>query len=223
MPGEPLRAVIFDFDGLILDTEWPEYQSWCEVYESYGQVLPVEKWCLTIGAGSGFGFDPYRDLERLIGKRLDREAIRARRRPRSLELCEALDILEGVDDRLSEARKLGLSTGLASSSAAEWVLGHLSRYDYAGNFDTIVCARDGIAPKPDPAVYLVALHALGVEPGEAIAFEDSPNGVKAAQGAGIYCVAVPNRLTSLLGLSAADAVAPSLAGISLSELAALRH
>ncbi len=223
MPVAPLRAVIFDFDGLILDTEWPEYQSWCEVYESYGQVLSVERWCLTIGAGSGYGFDPYRDLERLIGGTVDAVAIRTRRRPRSLELCEALELLEGVAERMEEARALGLGVGLASSSDSKWVRGHLERYDYVSRFDALICAGGGLLAKPDPAVYIEALRALGVTAGEAVAFEDSPNGVKAAQGAGIYCIAVPNRLTSLLDLSAADAVVPSLAGVSLSELAALRR
>jgi HAD superfamily hydrolase (TIGR01509 family) len=217
-----LKAVIFDFDGLILDTEWPEYQSWCEIYESYGHTLSVEKWCLTIGAGQGYGFEPYGHLEELVGQPLDREAIRARRRARSSELIEERTVLEGVTEGIDAARSLGLKLGVASSSDADWVLGHLCRHDLESKFDTIVCADGNLRPKPDPDVYLEALDRLQVRADEAIALEDSPNGVAAAKAAGLYCVAIPNMLTSRLDLSGADLIVLSLAGVSLSNLAAGR-
>ena len=216
-----LRAVIFDFDGLILDTESPEYVSWCEVYESHGHSLPLEKWCLTVGAGRGHGFDPYGHLEELLGTTADRESIRQRRRARNAELLLGQPVLEGVMDRIEEAGALGLSLGIASSSDRTWVRDHLERLGLNAKFEAIACAGDGVPAKPDPAVYRQALERLGASPEQSVAVEDSPNGVAAARAAGIYCIAVPNPITALLDFSAADSVVGSLAEVSLAGLSML--
>jgi beta-phosphoglucomutase-like phosphatase (HAD superfamily) len=107
---------------------------------------------------------------------------------------------------------------VASNSERAWVTGHLSRLGLLAPFDAIVCADDGTAAKPDPALYLAALDALGVQAAEAIAFEDSPAGILAARRAGVFCVAVPNPITATLPLSLADLVFPSLGDVSLQRL-----
>jgi HAD superfamily hydrolase (TIGR01509 family) len=211
-----LRCVIFDFDGIILDTELPEFTAWCEIYESHGQTLGHDKWSLAIGTRNGF--DPYAHLETLSGAQIDRPATRALHSKRSRELISALELLDGVETRLDEAKALGLRIGMASSSDRGWIEEHLGRFGLTSRFDVIRCCSDGLPAKPNPALYVAAVRDLGCEPREAAAFEDSPNGIAAAKAAGVYCIAVPNEMTSVLDLSAADLIVPSLAEVSLARI-----
>jgi HAD superfamily hydrolase (TIGR01509 family) len=212
-----IKALIFDFDGLILDTEVPEYEAWRAVYEDHGCRLDFEEWAQCIGRGSRF-FNPYDVLEAQFGKPIEREAVRAVKRSRFQELLAEESLQPGVQEYINDAKLLGLKIGIASSSHSEWVLGHIERFGIHVHFDTIKCADDVAHTKPDPELYHAALQALGVKPNEAIALEDSPNGVLSAKSAGIYCVAVPNRITSRLDLSHADLKLGSLNDLSLEEL-----
>ena len=212
----PLRAVIFDFDGVILDTEVPEFATWCEVYEAHGCALEVETW--SRGIGTRGGFDPYLHLERLSGAAIDREAIRQSRRAAYQALRESLQLLEGVEDRIAEAKSLGIKVAIASSSDRAWIDEHLEPFGLLSAFDSIRCAGEGLPAKPDPALYRAVLDDLGCEPSEAVAFEDSPNGVAAAKMAGVYCIAIPNSMTAPLDLTAADALVASLSEVSLAAI-----
>jgi HAD superfamily hydrolase (TIGR01509 family) len=213
-----IQALIFDFDGLILDTEGPDYQSWQEVYQDYGCPLPMSEWAKWIGTMGTF--DPYAYLEGQLGRPVDRAAIRARRRARFGELMAGQSLLPGVREYVLEAKRLGLQTGIASSSPRDWIVSHLGSLGLEPYFDRIRCGDDVAYTKPDPAVYRAALEALGVHPNQAIALEDSPNGVQSAKRAGLYCVAVPNALTRELDLSRADLQLGSLAELPLAELLA---
>lgn len=211
-----IKALIFDFDGLILDTEVPEYQSWEELYQSYGCVLPLEKWLECIGTADAF--NPYEYLEQTLGRSVDRAAVRLQRRARFAELMADQSILPGVQDYIATAKQLGLKLAVASSSPREWVVGYLTQFGLVHHFDIICCGDEVPATKPDPALYLKALHALEIQADEAIALEDSPNGVLAAKRAGLFCVAVPNALTRQLSLSLADYQMNSLLDLSLEQL-----
>jgi HAD superfamily hydrolase (TIGR01509 family) len=211
-----IKALIFDFDGLILDTEVPEYESWLDLYQSYGCLLPLEKWLECIGTADAF--NPYDELEARLGRSVDRAAVRLQRRARFAELMIDQTILPGVQDYIATAKKLGLKLGVASSSPREWVVGHLSRFGLDLHFDVICCGDEVKATKPDPALYLAALQALELQGHEAIAFEDSPNGILAAKRSGIFCVAIPNGLTRQLSLSHADYQMNSLADLPLEQI-----
>jgi HAD superfamily hydrolase (TIGR01509 family) len=214
-----IRALVFDFDGLILDTEYPDYQSWQEIYQAHGAHLPLSAWERSIGSMDLDLLDPYAYLEAQIGRPVDREEIRARRRSRLAELVAAQSVLPGVEDYLADARRLGLKLGLASSSSRAWVTGCLAQFGLNGTtFDCIRCGDEVKRTKPDPELYLAALDALAVRADQAVALEDSPNGVAAAKGAGLYCVAVPSTLTRRLPFDRADMRLNSLADMSLEKL-----
>ena len=212
-----IKALIFDFDGLILDTESPEFQVWQEVFAAHGHELRVELWADLIGRPRAY-FDMYAHFKELNGPRTDIEALRRDRRARVVELVLGQPVLPGVREYLREARGMGLKIGLASSSGGDYVRGHLKRLELFDYFHAIKCFEDTELHKPNPEPYLAVLDAVGVAPGEAVAFEDSPNGVAAACAAGIFCVAVPNPMTQSLSLDHADLCLKSLADEPLRRL-----
>jgi beta-phosphoglucomutase-like phosphatase (HAD superfamily) len=214
-----IKALVFDFDGLILETETPAFETWSEIYREHGHELPRERWVLNIGA-SMWAFDALEHLASLTRAPFDRDAIKARRAARNAEIVAGLDMLAGVGDYLRDARRLGLKVAVASSASDAYVCGHLERLSVRDGIDVVVC-RDHVARgKPSPDLYLRAIRDLGVTAGEAIAFEDSPNGIAAGKAAGLRCVAVPNPITSTLDLSAADLRPDSLGALGLEELIA---
>jgi HAD superfamily hydrolase (TIGR01509 family) len=211
-----IRALVFDFDGLILDTEEPIYRSWLEVYEAHGESLPFERWEQIVGSTTA-EFHPQHHLEERLGRPLTQEAI-DRRIGRRTELILAQRLLPGIIQHIDAAKWLGLKLGVASSSTRDWVSGHLDRLGILGRFDCVRCRDDVTNAKPAPDLYIAVLDCLGVSASEALAIEDSPNGVIAAKRAGMRCVAIPNSITSRLDLSAADLVLRSLAEVTLQDL-----
>jgi HAD superfamily hydrolase (TIGR01509 family) len=212
-----IRALLFDFDGLILDTENPIYQSWQEIYRSYGLELPLSSWAKIIGTAEIL-FDPITDLQTKLHSPLDIKALEDRRLQRETNLILVQPAMAGVIDYLSEARRLGLKTAIASSSNKAWVTGHLERLKLLDFFDCIRTSDDVRNTKPDPELYLAALSCLDLHAEQAIVFEDSPNGILAAKRAGVFAIAVPNRLTNGLPLDQADMRLSSLTEIPLEEL-----
>ncbi|MBI1281062.1 MAG: HAD-IA family hydrolase [Anaerolineaceae bacterium] len=214
-----IRALIFDFDGLILDTETPEFQSWQAIYQSYGCDMPLSLWTTMIGRGNDdITFDPYGYLESQIKRSIDRDVVRAARRARMMEMIALQPVLPGITNYLADGKQMGLKIGLASSSSSEWVKGHLSRVGLIEHFECIRTADDVIRTKPDPELYLAVLKEMDIQPQEVIAFEDSANGAWAAKRAGLFCVAVPNPMTSSLNFDHVDYRLNSLADMGLSEL-----
>ena len=211
-----IRALVFDFDGLILDTEEPVYRSWLEVYQAHGEELPFERWVQIVGSTTT-GFHPQHHLEERLGRPLPKEVL-DRRVGRRTEMILAQELLPGVVSHLDAARELGLKVGVASSSTAEWVRGHLVRLGILERFDCMRCRDDVTNVKPEPDLYIAVLECLSVAPSEAIAIEDSPHGVTAAKRAGMRCVAIPNSITARLDLSRADLTLTSLSEVTLQQL-----
>jgi HAD superfamily hydrolase (TIGR01509 family) len=212
------RALILDFDGLILDTETPAYESWKRVYHRFGVDLPFEEWAICVGRG--MVFDPHAHLEKLTGKMLDREALRTERQAEVRGAIESQALLPGVQSIFNEAPKLGLKLGVASSSPRSWVEGHLRRLRLFDQLEALKCAEDVTHTKPDPELFLFTLADLNVAASQAIVFEDSPNGAIAANRAGIYCVVATNPITARLSFEGAriDLKVDSLAEIDLPAL-----
>jgi len=210
-----LKALIFDFDGLILDTETPELDVLQEIYAEYGCELSVQTWGQIVGGSGAATFDPVEDLKRRTGLEIPRDSVLTRWRAEADARIEANPILPGVLDLLQDARHLGLKMAIASSSPHAWVDGHLARLGLRDWFETVLCAEDVTRVKPSPELYELALRKVNVRAEEAVVFEDSPNGVLAAKRAGIYVVAVPNPITEQLSFDAPDLLLDSLSGFSL--------
>ena len=211
-----IRALVFDFDGLILDTETPLQLSWEEIYSQVGLSVPPAHWASLLGAAA----DPpeaYALLEKHLGHPIDRRAIREKRLRRERNLLAAETILPGVRELIGEAGLRGLGLAVASSSDRAWVEQHLRNLDLLSSFDAVLCADDVALTKPDPALYTAALRALGVRADEAIAFEDSAHGAEAACRAGLFTVVIPNRVTQHATFPNADLVVRSIAERSLDE------
>ncbi|MDQ1519987.1 MAG: hypothetical protein QOI55_1060 [Actinomycetota bacterium] len=210
-----IAAIVFDFDGLMLDTETPVYTSWSEAFEAHGTPLTLEEWSAEIGT------DGVLDLVALLHERatrpVDVRAMHETRRARRDEMLAGETLMPGVEQWLDDARAQGMGIAIASSSEIDWVGGHLARLGVRDRFGHVSCRDEHVPGKPAPDVYLRACDALGVAPGDAVAVEDSPNGIAAAKAAGMWCIAVPNAITAALDFSAADLVVRSLAEVPLKE------
>jgi HAD superfamily hydrolase (TIGR01509 family) len=215
-----IKALIFDFDGLILDTETPEYRVWQSIYREYGFELPADEWGKIIGGYGISNFDAAKHLSHLTQGRLDSVSLRDRHRSESQALTMTQTVLPGVMDYINDAKRLNLKLAIASSSPHSWVDMYAKRLGIFDYFDKVICADDVAAgrTKPNPDLFLQALDQLRVRNDEAIVFEDSPNGATAAKSAGIFVVAVPNPVTSLLSIENANLILTSLTDLSLPEL-----
>ena len=212
-----IEALIFDFDGVIIDTETPDYETWQEVFNVNGAQLDRSLWQRVIGGGTE-RFDVYQHLEDIGGARLNRDAILRSRRDRYEALVRSSPLLPGVLEYIEDARRLGLRLGVASSSTRVWVEGHLAERGLLALFHSVVTGDDVDKVKPAPDLYVAALDRLGTPPDRAVAIEDSLHGVVAAKRAGMFCVAVPNPMTMDMSLEKADLQLGDLSEMGLQTL-----
>lgn len=189
-----LRALVLDLDGTILDTETAIYEAWQEVFRRRGVSLPLSEWLRAVGS-SPDAFDQYRYLEQLLGRPIDRAEVSAEAEALAEERLAGLRPLPGVVELVREAKRLGFRLAVASSSPRAWVDRFLRQAGLETLLTTRATADDVERVKPAPDLFLLAIRSLGVAPSQALAVEDSLNGVRAALAAGMRCVVVPNRLT----------------------------
>ena len=212
-----IKAIVFDFDGLILDTETTDYEAWKAMYRAHGVELPMSMWLPLIGDATQY-FIIDRHLAELIGEPIDRGEIRQRQRALHIQMLEDVEPMPGVEDYIQTAKRLGIGIGVASGSSRSWVADRLDRLGLADQFETVVCRDDVGRAKPDPAAYIAAVQNLGTTPDRALALEDSPPGVKAAKLAGLFCVAVPGPMTKNHSFPEADMRMESLSEMPLQKL-----
>lgn len=212
-----IKAIVFDFDGLIVDTETQHYQIWSEIYQQLGCSLPLSEWGKCVGTNSNF-FDVFSFLEQQLGHPVDREHLRELHQQRFIDKIPSLKPREGIVDLLNTAKVLGLKLAVASSSGCEWVKGFLERLNLASYFMTIVTREDVEVTKPAPDLFLEACSRLQIDPSEGLVFEDSYNGVTAAKRAGMRVVAVTNPTTQFMDMSGAAFHYQSFLDFSLTDL-----
>ena len=197
------KAVLFDFDGVIIDSEWPIYETWKKVFEDEGHELPIETYVQCIGSDFAT-WSPEKHLESLTGKTYLWDAINARRRVELESDLVGIEALPGVRKLLVSIKSENRKLAVVSSSSHGWVDSWLENLDLMSLIDITVCRGDAPRIKPAPDLYLEAVRRFGVNPGECLVIEDSLNGIKAGKAAGCRTLAVPSRLTSCLDFSIAD-------------------
>lgn len=212
-----IKGIIFDFDGLICDTETTEMRAWVTLYADYQIPFPYEIYHQTIGAVYN-DEGPLRYLQSRLGSDFDYEKAKTKYQEYHNELSSSEPLRPGVLNYLENANKLKLGIGLASSSPRTWVDNHIRRLGVERYFQCIKTSDDVTRVKPDPELFLAAVNCLGLIPGETIALEDSINGVKAAKSAGLITVAVPNEVTRIFEFDGVDFLIYSLENVPLKEL-----
>ncbi len=212
-----IKGLIFDFDGLILDTEEPSYSAWAQIYTDHGVELDINNWAGGLGSSEA-GFNPVAHLQGMLNHTVDEAMLRNTARISTDQAIHGLKPLPGILTTLITARQMGLKLAVASSSPRSWVAGHLKRLDLYHFFNYVVCMEDVPQVKPAPDLFLAALSGLGLNSPEAIVFEDSPNGITAARRADIFTVAIPNIVSNRLNTSHANLVLPRIDALPLSEL-----
>jgi HAD superfamily hydrolase (TIGR01509 family) len=193
----PLEGILFDFDGLILETETPIFQAWQEKFQEYGQDLSLEEWSVILGKSKEH-LGPIEEFLSSFAEQEIREKIVKDVSARELSLINDQQPLPGAVELIRKSHQKGLRLGIVSSSDRIWVHAHLSRLGLLEYFNHTSCADDVQEAKPDPALYHLGLQKLGCTPDKVLVLEDSPTGVLAAKRAGLYCIAVPNPLTRQL-------------------------
>jgi HAD superfamily hydrolase (TIGR01509 family) len=211
------KALVFDFDGTILDTETAWYTAFREAYAQYGVELTLEQYAQCIGTDWTV-FHPYEYLVNKLQMSLDLEELRNRVTARHEELMNQVEVRAGVVALLCEAKKRGLRLGVASSSSRAWVKKYLGQLGLLEEFECIRTAEDVSCVKPSPELYEKTVECLQVSPHEAMAIEDSPNGAKSAIAAGLCCVVAPNDVTSSLVFPPAPLRLHALSDLSASAL-----
>jgi HAD superfamily hydrolase (TIGR01509 family) len=213
-------ALLFDFDGLVLDTETCTYEAVVAIFAEHGLTVDLAWWHSILGTANHVHWADV--LAEQYGRPVDRETLIAAREAHRLPRIRALAPCAGVVELLGAAASAGIPCAVASSSAARWVVPHLERLGLADRFAEVVTsddvAGDRRRTKPAPDLFLVAAGRLGIAPRDCVVLEDSPNGVAAGRAAGMTVVAVPGPMTADLDFSAAHLVVPSLADLEVSRL-----
>jgi HAD superfamily hydrolase (TIGR01509 family) len=183
-----LRAVIFDFDGLLMDTESTSVTSWEREWRRWGLVLDRETFF--VAHGGDVTERRYALLASAVGDTFDRDLSQRRRTADRDALNAALPLAPGMEGWLTEAADAGFCTAVASSSDVAWVRRHLSRAGVLHCFDVIAGGDEVRQHKPAPDTYQLALTRLGLTGSQAVAVEDTAHGVDAANAAGLACIAI---------------------------------
>jgi len=202
-------AVLFDFDGVLVDTEWAIYQAWLRTFLAHGHDLPLDVYTRCIGSDF-VTWSPKTHLEELSGLAFDWHDLDAKRQAEIMAELETSTPMKGAVALLEKLQSEAVTCAVVSSSSHAWVDGWLDKLSLTGYFKTIVCRGDAPQIKPAPDLYQEAARRLDIAPADCLVIEDSLNGIKAAVAAGMPVWAVPNRVTASLDFSAAGRILESL-------------
>jgi HAD superfamily hydrolase (TIGR01509 family) len=198
------NALILDFDGTIIDTESPAFESTAQIWARHGVEFPMDWWLQ--GMGTDRKSTWVKELENRLGRSIDHDSVMEERQQIKNEMTESQPVLPGILELLEAADRRGITMAVGSSSPHRWVDRHLKRVGLYERFSHVVCRDDvGGVSKPAPDVFVQALGLLGVNADSGAVIEDSPNGLKAALAAGLRTVVVPNPLVKHLDFSGAFA------------------
>ncbi|MGG2016790.1 HAD family hydrolase [Bacillus sp. S10(2024)] len=212
-----LEAIIFDFDGLIVDTEMPEFAAISAIYKEYDMELPIELFQKYIGREYE-SFDWWSFLERKLSYTIDKEYLNQKKNVHVERLIQKEGIRPGIKHIIKQARNMNIRLAIASSSDKGWVIENLKRINLLDQFELIITGDDVVHKKPSPEIYKLVMSSLNIQSNKIMAFEDSPNGAIAALRAGIPCVVFPNQLTFNCTFPEGVTIYKSLSNVSLEAL-----
>lgn len=213
-----IRAIVFDFDGLIVDSESALIRSYEDIHAAHDRPFDEAFYLRAVGQ-SDCAIDPWLSF----GGGVDRAALEAERRARNRAREDDLLPLPGVVALLDAARAAGLHIALASNSDHDHCERHLDRIGLLDRFAFLACREDVQFPKPEPDLYELVLRHFGLRGCEAVALEDSCTGSLAAKRANMYCVVIPNPVTANHDFAHADRQVNSMREISIADLVTLHH
>ena len=208
-----IRGLVFDFDGLVIDSESALIDAYADIHAKYGMPFERQSFLESVGHAD-YTFDPWHAFE----KRADRAALEVERQKRNRERMLQQPLLPGVQALIDSAHAAGLRLGVASNSRHPHVDGNLQRLGLFAKFSATACRDDVPSPKPEPDVYRLAVNRLGLRPHECAALEDSQTGIIAAHRAGLKTVAVPGPSTRHHDFAQADWLVGSLVAVTVPEL-----
>ena len=187
----PIRGILFDMDGLVLDSEVLYTRFWREAAHSFGYPMTVEQSLGMRSLGKDRG-QPY--LESLFGPGIDYTTLRNKR----IELMGAYVKAHGIPPKpgifelLDYMEEHGIAAAITSSSPMESIREHLSAVNLLHRFQKLCSGHDIPNTKPAPDIYLLGAKELGLKPEECLALEDSPTGILSAYRAGCLPVMIPD-------------------------------
>jgi HAD superfamily hydrolase (TIGR01509 family) len=213
-----LEAVVFDFDGVIVDSETPEYEAYRTLFERAGLSLSVEEWTSQVGI-----WTHDQDLVwhgRLCARCTVSPSLEDFRTQKRLLFAQRLSmvVMPGIERLLESLAAASIPIGIASSSPARWVVSAATRLGLRSQVQAIVTADDVEKRKPAPDVYLEVVRRLGVRTTHAVAIEDSGPGIAAALAAGLKTVVIPHWLTDRHDLNGAHLRVSSAGELTVSRL-----
>ncbi len=216
MSGPSIRAVIFDMDGVLTDSEPLINQAAVAMFRELGVTVQPEDFLPFVGTGE----DRYiGGVAEKHGCRLDLAAAKKRTYEIYLDLVPSrLRAFPGAQDLVRTCRRAALKFALASSADLIKILANLRKIELPPEgWDAIVCAEDVKQKKPAPDIFLAAARKLGLRPPACVVIEDAVNGIQAAQAAGMRCVAVAQTFPPEK-LAGADLVRSGLRDVTLDDL-----
>lgn len=210
-PGRVVTAaaVVFDFDGTIVDTEWPEFVTVRDEFRAHGLELELDEFRHVVGRADHPHWTQW--LRDALGRDYDLDEVVQRRRVAHHRMIAEQPVRAGVVELLDRAAAAGVPVAVASSSPLDWVDRHLRERGLHRRFVAVVTRDHVVNAKPWPDLFLAAVAQLSVPPAHAVAIEDSHHGCTAAKDAGLACLVVPNPVTAGMDFSRADLVLDSLA------------
>ncbi|GAA4009149.1 HAD family hydrolase [Hymenobacter fastidiosus] len=213
-----IRTVIFDMDGVLVDTEPLHHDAFFRHFAELGIAMSREDYATFLGSSTR---NVYQQLRQQFDLPQDVETLILRKRlhfAKAFEEDAALELLPGARALIEELHAAGVPLQLASSASKETIGRVFTRFELHPYFDNLVSGEDFPRSKPDPAIFLHAAQLAGMPPHECLVIEDSANGVTAAKAAGMYCVGYKSEHSEGQDLHHADHVVAHLGQLSAAQL-----
>jgi beta-phosphoglucomutase len=214
-----IKAVIFDMDGVVVNTEPLGHAANQEMYKSLNIVVPDEVYSTFIGNSDKNIVQKIKDLYPQVTLTND-ELLEEKFNYyfRAFDASADLDLMPGVRDLIADLHKNGMKLLLASSSAKRKIERVFTRFGLHRYFDHTISGEDFEFSKPHPAIFIEAVAKSGFTKEECIVIEDSTNGIKAAKAAGIYCIGYQSEHSMGQDTSMADRVITDFSQLSFEKI-----